>query len=75
MDTKIITTNLLPNLQILEVCNIEYWENKEQEWIIYYKKCNYNVVNEHNGGCGGSIRCSDNTKLKLVKLILVNSLE
>jgi hypothetical protein len=49
---SLLKINLLPDLQILEQCNIENWEEKEKSWIKFYKNIKWNITNETDGGDG-----------------------
>jgi hypothetical protein len=50
---SLLKLKLSPELQILEQCNFENWEEREKDWIKFYKDCNYKVVNGMEGGSGG----------------------
>jgi hypothetical protein len=39
-----------PELQILEQCNFENWEEREKDWIKFYKNIKWLVVNQTDGG-------------------------
>jgi group I intron endonuclease len=41
-----------PDLQILEQCNQNNWEEREKEWIKFYRNIEWNIVNETEGGEG-----------------------
>jgi hypothetical protein len=51
---SLLQNNLTPILQILEQCDNNIWEDREKDWINFYKKNKYNVVNSTDGGEGFS---------------------
>jgi hypothetical protein len=67
---RLLTINYLnPNLQILEIVDKSIWEQKEIEWIKFYKDHNYKVLNETEGGDKPPSKLgfihSINTKIKI----------
>jgi hypothetical protein len=50
---SLLINKLVPDIQILEQCNVKDWENKEKSWITFYKNCGYIVVNSTDGGESG----------------------
>jgi len=47
---SLITNNLLPIIDIIEICNDSNWEEREIYWIQYYKDLGFNLVNFRKGG-------------------------
>jgi len=51
---SLLKVGLLPIRQILEECDKSIWEQREQDWINFYKKIGSNLTNIADGGVGGS---------------------
>ena len=50
---SLLQQGVTPNIQILEICNKDNWENKEKDWIKFYRNIKWTVVNGTDGGeCG-----------------------
>jgi hypothetical protein len=70
---SLLKQNLIPALQIIDQCDDKkvVWTAKEREYISFYKKCGYKVVNETDGGEGGNTfegkHHSNETKIKISK--------
>lgn len=47
---SLIKENLLPIIDIIEICNDDNWEKREIYWIQYYKDLGFNLVNFRKGG-------------------------
>lgn len=47
----LLDAELKPQIQLLEECNIDNWEDREIYWIKYYSKI-YNLTNSTEGGDG-----------------------
>jgi hypothetical protein len=51
---SLLKLNLLPIRQILEECDKSIWQQREQDWINFYKKIGSDLTNLADGGIGGS---------------------
>ena len=47
---SLIKENLLPIIDIIEICDDSNWEKREIYWIQYYKDLGFNLVNFRKGG-------------------------
>ena len=46
----LLSKNMIPIIETIEVCNEINWEDREKYWIKYYKEINNNLLNKHEGG-------------------------
>jgi len=49
---SLLKQSLLPVQQILEICDESNWEQKEIEWINFYKSIGSKLTNGTDGGTG-----------------------
>lgn len=59
---SLIAKSLLPVQQILEICNEDNWEEKEKDWIKFYKQIGCNLTNGTDGGIVG-FECSHKNRI------------
>lgn len=50
---SLLIRGLLPIRQILEECDELIWEERERDWISFYRRIGASLTNETNGGEGG----------------------
>jgi hypothetical protein len=58
---SLLRQSLLPIQQILEICDERNWEQKESEWIAFYKSIGCNLTNGTPGGYGW-FKCSGKSR-------------
>jgi len=51
---SLLKQDLKPLLEIIEVCDKNIWQKREQYWIKYYRDLNSNLCNICDGGLGGT---------------------
>lgn len=52
---KLISLNLKPIIELIEICEDNIWEEREIYWINYYKQLNSNLLNITIGGDTGCL--------------------
>lgn len=64
--------NIIPILQILEVCKKYEWQKREIDWISFYRKIGCNLTNGTNGGDGISGHVFSEESRKRLSIALKN---
>jgi len=62
---SLVRKEIVPTLTILEQCKKDVWQEREKDWITFYKKLGYKLTNATNGGEGVSGKRSEETKRKI----------
>jgi len=58
--------NLVPILVILEQCKKDVWQEREKDWIVFYRKLGYKLTNGTDGGDGSvGHHLSEEAKIKI----------
>lgn len=67
----LLSQDLLPIMEILELCLFSEWQLKESQWIKYYRDNTYIVMNATDGGEGGDTYSllDNDAKIKRDKLV------
>ena len=63
---NILKENKKPIIELLETCQSDIWQEREQYWIKYYKELGFDLKNMTNGGDGNTgLKMTDASKEKI----------